>query len=93
MGWLAVALLLGIMFGLLVRLSPTVTRLLDYSLTVSLVVMLMMLGIEVAKNQKLGHAINNHVPSVVALLVSVSLISIAWGWLLERRWSLLWWQR
>ncbi|MFA0735545.1 MAG: hypothetical protein OGMRLDGQ_002045 [Candidatus Fervidibacter sp.] len=93
MGWLAFALLLGIVFGLVVRLSLTVTRLLDCSLTVSLVIMLMMLGIEVAKNQKLGHAINSHVLSVVALLVSVSLVSVAWGWLLERGWSLPWWQR
>jgi len=93
MGWLVFALVMGIVLGITVRLPQTVTRFLDRSLTVSLVVMLTALGIEVAQNPKLEQALSSHGLLVATLLISVSAVSIAWGWLLERGWALLWRER
>jgi len=93
MGWLVFALVMGIVLGITVRLPQTVMRFLDRSLTVSLVVMLTALGIEVAQNPKLEQALSSHGLSVATLLISVSAVSIAWGWLLERGWALLWRER
>ena len=90
MGWLVLALTAGIVLGLMVRLPQTIMKFLDLSLTVSLVIMLTALGIEVAQNPKFEQALSGHGLSVVTLLVSISIVSIAWGWLLERGWSLLW---
>ncbi|MCS3918122.1 LysO family transporter [Fervidibacter sacchari] len=90
MGWLVLALTAGIVLGLIVRLPQTATKFLDRSLTVSLVIMLTALGIEVAQNPKLDQALSGHGLSVATLLISVSVVSVAWGWLLERGWSLLW---
>ena len=93
MGWLVLALTAGIVLGLIVRLPQTATKFLDRSLTVSLVIMLTALGIEVAQNPKLDQALSGHGLSVATLLISVSVVSVAWGWLLERGWSLLWRER
>ena len=90
MGWLVLALTAGIVLGLMVRLPQTIMKFLDLSLTVSLVIMLTALGIEVAQNPKLDQALSGHGLSVATLLISVSVVSVAWGWLLERGWSLLW---
>ncbi|MEJ7613533.1 MAG: LysO family transporter, partial [Candidatus Fervidibacter sacchari] len=84
MGWLVLALTAGIVLGLIVRLPQTATKFLDRSLTVSLVIMLTALGIEVAQNPKLDQALSGHGLSVATLLISVSVVSVAWGWLLER---------
>jgi membrane-associated PAP2 superfamily phosphatase len=89
MGWLVLALAMGVVLGIAVRLSQTVMRFLDCSLTVSLVVMLTALGIEVAQNPKFEQALSSHGLLVATLLISVSVVSIAWGWLLERGWTLL----
>ncbi len=88
--WLVVALLVGIALGLTFRLPERALRLIDISIFVSLAIMLFGLGIEVAQNPKLQKAVSNHAVTVLALLASVSLASIIWGWLLERGWLSLW---
>ncbi len=93
MSWIVFALAMGIVLGVTVRLPQTAMRFLDRSLTVSLVAMLTALGVEVAQNPKLEQALSGHGLSVATLLISVSVISIAWGWLLERGWALLWRER
>jgi uncharacterized membrane protein len=93
MGWLVLALTMGVSLGLMVRLPQTAMKFLDRSLTASLVVMLTALGVEVSQNPKLEQALSGHGLSVAILLISVSVVSIAWGWLLERGWSSLWRER
>jgi len=93
MGWIVLALTVGIVLGLMVRLPQTIMKFLDLSLTVSLVIMLTALGIEVAQNPNFERALSGHGFSVATLLISVSIVSVAWGWLLERGWSLLWRER
>jgi uncharacterized membrane protein YczE len=93
MVWLVLALLIGIAIGLAFRLPEKALRLLDFSILVSLALMLFGLGTEIAQNPKLQKTVNNHALSVLVLLASVSLASIFWGWLLERGWATLWRQR
>ncbi len=90
MFWVAVALVVGILVGLTLRLPPKVLRLLDISVFASLAVMLFGLGVKVAQNPKLHETLGNHTLSVLSLLASVSIASVFWGWLLERGWSSLW---
>lgn len=90
MVWLAITLIVGIFVGLIFRLPEKTLRLLDISIFVSLAVMLFGLGVGVAQNPKLQKTLGNYALSVLILLVSVSLASIIWGWLLERGWSALW---
>ena len=54
MGWLVFALAMGVVLGIAVRLSQTVMRFLDRSLTVSLVVMLQPLGLKSPRTQNLN---------------------------------------
>jgi len=93
MGWIVLALTVGILLGLMVRLPQTAMKFLDLSLTFSLVIMLTALGIEVAQKPNFEQALSGQGLSVVTLLISVSVVSIVWGWLLERGWSLLWRER
>ncbi len=93
MGWLVFALTIGVALGLVVRLPQTAMKFLDLSLTVSLVTMLIALGIEVVQKPKFEQALSGQGLSVATLLISVSVVSIAWGWLIERGWSLLWRER
>jgi len=93
MGWIVLALTVGILLGLMVRLPQTAMKFLDLSLTFSLVIMLTALGIEVAQNPNFEQALSGQGLSVATLLISVSVVSIVWGWLLERGWSLLWRER
>jgi len=90
MGWLVAALLAGVAIGLRFRLSPKTLRLLDHTVTASLVAMLMGFGIQVGGNPKLNQTLDKHSLTVFALLAGVSLASLLWGWLMERGWSLLW---
>lgn len=90
MVWLVIALVAGIVIGLTVRLPKEALRLLDTSIFVSLAIMLFGLGVGVAQNPKLQKTLGNHTFSVLVLLVSVSVASMVWGWLLERGWSSLW---
>lgn len=88
--WLVVALIVGIAVGLAFRLPKRALKLLDISIFASLAMMLFGLGIEVAQNPKLQKAVSNHAITVLALLVSVTLASVIWGWLLERGCLSLW---
>mgnify|MGYP000340529146 CR=1 FL=1 len=93
MGWIVLALTVGILLGLMVRLPQTAMKFLDLSLTFSLVIMLTALGIEVTQKPNFEQALSGQGLSVATLLISVSVVSIVWGWLLERGWSLLWRER
>ncbi len=90
MVWLAVALVAGIVLGLVFRLPERTLFWLDKSIFASLALMLFGLGVEVAQNPKLQKAVSSHAITILALLVSVSIASMFWGWLLEKGWSLLW---
>ncbi len=82
--WLVIAIVLGVVIGLIRRPSSATLLWLDRSLVVSLVVMLFGLGLQVGGNPKLSQALDKHVFSVLTLVIAVGLVSLAWGWWLGK---------
>ena len=84
--WLIACLIVGVLVGIRWSPPPIAVKWLHHSLTFSLVLLLVGLGMQVGNNPQLAHALSRYAIAIGALLAFSALASIAWGIVLERGW-------